>query len=335
MKYYIKYYFCCLITLSFLFVGWGIAEAGVAPLICDAGGPYEAECQGEETSIQLDGSLSSGDEITFEWFSDCPNASFDGTSTSENPTLTVDTSSLGCPTECTVTLTVTDDTGLQSECTSDVTIDDTTEPDITACPRNRTITCTESTNPSNTGQATATDICDPTLDISFSDVETGRCPPEKTITRTWTAQDSCGNESECTQTITVVPVSIAIDIKPQSCPNPLNVKSQGLLPVAILGTVDLDVEDIDIATLAISVVTPVKSAFEDVATPTGFEPCDCLALSGDGTDDLVLKFKIQEIVDILPPAVQNGDLIPLTITGELLDGTVFEGIDCILIKGVK
>ncbi|MEE9604439.1 MAG: hypothetical protein V3V70_02615, partial [Candidatus Scalindua sp.] len=124
------------------------------------------------------------------------------------------------------------------------------------------------------------------------------------------------------------------DIKPQSCPNPLNVKSQGLLTVAILGN-DLDVEDIDVATLAIAGVEPVRSRIEDVATPSGLDPCDCLELSGDGTDDLVLKFKIQEIVSIVFGVVQNGDVIPLTITGELLDGTPFEGTDCVVLRGVE
>ena len=35
---------------------------------------------------------------------------------------------------------------------------------------------------------------------------------------------------------------VPIDIKPQSCPNPLNVNSKGVLPVAILGTDTFDVE---------------------------------------------------------------------------------------------
>jgi hypothetical protein len=42
---------------------------------------------------------------------------------------------------------------------------------------------------------------------------------------------------------------IYIDIKPQSFPNPLNVKSKGVLPVAILGTEDFDVSEIDVSSI--------------------------------------------------------------------------------------
>ncbi len=324
-----KYYFCCLITLSFLFVGWGRAEAGVVAPTCTIrgadGGPFQCG-----STLNLSAEIDNGNESDFSWSSDC--GTFDDSS-SATPTLTLDNAT-GCPNpnNCSIDLTVTGNPSGFS-CSVDITVEDNIPPQIT-CPADVTIECDESTDPSNTGQATATDNCDPTLFIGFTEVQTGTCPPEGTITRSWSAIDECGNGDSCTQTITLVPVPVVIDIKPQSCPNPLNVKSQGLLPVAILGTVDLDVEDIDVATLGISVVRPARSVIEDVATPTGLDPCDCLALSGDGTDDLVLKFRTQEIVDILP-AFQNGDVIPLTLTGALTDGTAFEGIDCVVIKGVK
>jgi hypothetical protein len=130
-------------------------------------------------------------------------------------------------------------------------------------------------------------------------------------------------------------IQVFIDIKPQACPNPLNVKSKGVLPVAILGKTDLDVTDIDITSLRLNGVAPVRSGFEDVATPTtGLEPCECLVLSGDGTEDLTLKFDTQAIVAILG-VVSNGDEIPLMLTGMLQDGTAIEGSDCVVIKGVK
>ena len=37
------------------------------------------------------------------------------------------------------------------------------------------------------------------------------------------------------------PVSVSLDIKPGSCPNPISGISRGVLPVAVLGTADLDV----------------------------------------------------------------------------------------------
>ena len=38
---------------------------------------------------------------------------------------------------------------------------------------------------------------------------------------------------------------VALDIKPGSCPNRINTMSKGVLTVAILGTGDLDVTEID------------------------------------------------------------------------------------------
>jgi hypothetical protein len=127
------------------------------------------------------------------------------------------------------------------------------------------------------------------------------------------------------------PTIIPIDIKPKSCPNPLNVKSIGVLPVAILGTVDFDVRDIDIATLEINGVTPIKTAFEDITTPSALELCDCEALYGDTYEDLVLYFNTQDIVETLEDP-QDGEQIQLTLKAMLNDGTEVEGTDCVLIK---
>ena len=65
------------------------------------------------------------------------------------------------------------------------------------------VTKTDSPDPSNTGQATATDNCDPNPSVTYSDSEAaGSCPQAKTITRTWTATDACGNSASADQTIT-------------------------------------------------------------------------------------------------------------------------------------
>jgi len=125
---------------------------------------------------------------------------------------------------------------------------------------------------------------------------------------------------------------VAFDIKPQSCPNPLNVKNKGTIPVAILGTADFDVNDIDVSTVQLEGVDPLRSSIEDESTPvTGGEQCECTTDGPDGFDDLTLKFDAQDIVDALGP-VSNGDELELTITGSLLDGTPFEGSDCVIIK---
>ncbi|MHC4776026.1 MAG: cohesin domain-containing protein [Planctomycetota bacterium] len=83
-----------------------------------------------------------------------------------------------------------------------ITIDGT--PPVITCPGNVTLECDEVTDPSNTGEATATDVCDPSPDITYSDVVTpGLCDDEWVITRTWAAEDDCENVSTCDQVITV------------------------------------------------------------------------------------------------------------------------------------
>ena len=128
---------------------------------------------------------------------------------------------------------------------------------------------------------------------------------------------------------------VAVDIKPKSCPNPLNVKSKGVLPVAILGTADFDVTEIDPATLMLQGVSPLRWTLEDVATPyapfIGKEDfMDCNTLGPDGYLDLTLKFDAQEIVAALG-SVSDGDVIIIPLTGELLGGTPIEGEDVIII----
>src|SRR4029453_10457666 len=110
-----------------------------------------------------------------------------------------------CPQEMTITRTwrATDDCGNSSSCNQIISVDDSRAPLIT-CPANITIECTASTLPANTGSATATDNCDATPAITFSDVTLGgSCPQELTITRTWRATDDCGNSSTCNQIISV------------------------------------------------------------------------------------------------------------------------------------
>lgn len=52
------------------------------------------------------------------------------------------------------------------------------------------------------------------------------------------------------------PTVAVIDIKPGSCPNPLNVKDKGALPVAVLRSKDFDVFNIDPASIRLEGVAP-------------------------------------------------------------------------------
>lgn len=128
---------------------------------------------------------------------------------------------------------------------------------------------------------------------------------------------------------------VPFDIKPQSCPNPLNTKSRGLLPVAILSTPDFDAAQVDVSTVQLEGATVVHAELEDVATFfNGVLNDDCLDCTQDGPDgltDLKLKFDTQEILAAIGPVI-DGQCLTLTITGDLLDGTPFEGSDLVVIR---
>ena len=134
---------------------------------------------------------------------------------------------------------------------------------------------------------------------------------------------------------------VAIDIKPQSCPNPLNIKNKGVVPVAVLGTDEFDVSEIDPATITLSregiddKVHALRFAYEDVATPFEGELCDCHTLGADGYLDLTLKFDTTELVEKLQLTDVVGETIELTLTGNLLeeyDGIAIRGEDCIRVQ---
>ena len=142
--------------------------------------------------------------------------------------------------------------------------------------------------------------------------------------------------------VPAVQMSVYVDIKPGSCPNPLNLKAKGVLPVAILGTEDFDVMTVDPITILLTRegyeetgVPPLRWAWEDVATPFEGELCDCHDLNNDGYMDLTLKFDVQELIQVLELDTLAGETIPLILTGNLKEedgGTPFKGQDCVRIK---
>lgn len=133
---------------------------------------------------------------------------------------------------------------------------------------------------------------------------------------------------------TVEPVvEVLVDIKPESCPNPVNVKSKGVLPVAILGTSEFDVSTIDPASILLNGVPAIRSIYDDIAAPvTEQDECGCTTDGPDGFVDLTLKFKTQEIVETLGE-VEHNDELTLTLEGLLDDGMPIKGADCVVIKG--
>ena len=121
--------------------------------------------------------------------------------------------------------------------------------------------------------------------------------------------------------------SVPVDIKPYSCPNPLDVKKYslkkyGVLHVAILGTKDFDVTQIDPASIRLEGVAPLRWYLKDVATPftpsTGKKHCyeDCTSEGADGFKDLTLKFSAKKLIAALGN-VKDNECRVLKLSGNL------------------
>jgi len=140
-------------------------------------------------------------------------------------------------------------------------------------------------------------------------------------------------------------LAASIDIKPGSCPNPFNVtwfdnfgpngspKRGGVISVAVAGGDGFDVQDIDMSTVTLLGVPPLRGSYEDETAPVN-APCDCPERGPDGVEDLVMKFSRQALAYALP-SITDGDIVELTLSGIMNDGTPFEGADCVRIQSGK
>lgn len=98
-------------------------------------------------------------------------------------------------------------------------------------------------------------------------------------------------------------------------PNTLNLKSQGKWITCYIELPEgYDVDDIDVSSMLL-----------DEQVPAELRPSEIADNDEDGIADLMLKFDIADIQKILQP----GNEVEITVTGELTDGTPFEGIDTI------
>ncbi|MGD2108132.1 MAG: hypothetical protein PVI86_01945 [Phycisphaerae bacterium] len=161
-------------------------------------------------------------------------------------------------------------------------------------------------------------------------------------------EDPCAlPDEQCDEDDDLCIILADLDVKPGSCPNSVNSSSQGVVPLALVGSDMFDVLDVDVSTLALrradgvgGGVAPLEgppgphTVVDDVATPFAGEWCECHELEDDGFDDLSMKFSTPDLAEILQlDGFSHGDVVELLLVGELLDGTRFEASDCITVKG--
>lgn len=161
----------------------------------------------------------------------------------------------------------------------------------------------------NTWYAESIDLLDPTLDIvHITRIRIGGTG--------WNYEGRADNVSIVGETASV---TIEIDIKPGNNPNAINLKSKGVIPVAILTTGDFDATDVDGSTVEFEGASPVHDGghLEDV--------------DSDGDLDWVGHFRIQAT------DIEAGDT-EATLVGEAVIGgnrIPIEDSDSIKVVGVK
>ena len=115
-------------------------------------------------------------------------------------------------------------------------------------------------------------------------------------------------------TIAIVPntkIEIELDIHPGSDANRINPSSRGVIPVAILGSDDFDVDDVDVTTLVCG---------PDGAAPEHKQGGHAVDINQDGLTDLLSHYRTQE-TGIAPGDTQA------CVSGLTLDGIPFQGCD--------
>jgi hypothetical protein len=120
------------------------------------------------------------------------------------------------------------------------------------------------------------------------------------------------------ETLSVLAIGIAMDIKPGEFPNSINPKGNGVIPVAILTTDGFDATTVDPLSVRFgpegAQASPKKGPIRDV--------------NHDGEPDLVLHFKTRAT------GIQCGDT-SASLTGETFDGDPIQGSNTIQTVGCK
>ena len=107
---------------------------------------------------------------------------------------------------------------------------------------------------------------------------------------------------------------VEIDIKPCSYPNSINLKSKGVVPVAVLRTEDFDAETVNPTTVEFAGASPLR-----------WKMCD---VDNDGDEDILFHFKTQELA-------LDDSSTEATLTGQTTGGSDISGTDDVRIVSSK
>jgi hypothetical protein len=103
-------------------------------------------------------------------------------------------------------------------------------------------------------------------------------------------------------------VQVDIDIKPGGYPNSINLRSKGMVSVAVLTSEDFDASTVDLNTVELAGAKPVRWGLEDV--------------DGDGDEDMLLQFSTQELN-------LDENSTEATLTGKTTGGQPITGTDTV------
>lgn len=160
----------------------------------------------------------------------------------------------------------------------------------------------------------------------------------ETTYRMWFAgEDSITGQVSIGYAETVLPpIEMVLDIMPENDNNVISPKMRGLTEIILYGSQDGIIDEIQINSIRLEGMAPEKVRFRDVGAPVamnlkGRPNARCRR---DGFTDLVLKFRLYEILDSLIQ-VSESDSILLTLTGSLRDGRRIVGRDYVNVMAGK
>lgn len=146
-----------------------------------------------------------------------------------------------------------------------------------------------------------------------------------TYTVSLSVTDKDGGAGVGTLSLTVPYIEVAIDIMPGTDLNPVSLRKRGGLPVAILGSADFDVADVNPSTLTLGDGTDPDAAVG--AKPNGTPEVYMEDVNGDGHMDLVAVFATTDLIGLGDLSAGTTELVLRGFLGDACSN--FAGADMV------